>query len=435
MNFVRQGIVNMYLDTEKNLKGSILPTLDRLHKEIKGKSKELTSGAAKGAKAVEKARTLTQKHIELLGQTSASLDASSSNKVDSPNDPYILKRGINHRLNKQVIEENNHRQDILAVQNSFQQFEAYVLQTVQTVLDSFFQLMGSQMDRQRAMYGEILSSAQRIPPDFEWINFFMSNADKLVDPDQAPRTLQSITFPNQDHRSTQALIEGSLERRSRAVIKGYSNGYYVVTPAGYLHEFKDDDDFRRDPSPELSLYLPDCVLGSVDGVKFSVKGKDVSNGKVGNAFHTTTELNFKAHSPADAEKWSSVIKECTRAGASSTLASPVATGSPSAPTSPAADPTSPAGSVSQQGNQQPPTYTEGQKEGEPSSAAAAAPASDVKSPAAEAAGSPAAEAPADVKTPAGDTKENDPAISKPTRTASSGSYFTGPSGTAVGEKS
>jgi hypothetical protein len=34
-------MVNMYLDTEKNLKGSVLPTLERLHKEIKNKSKEL----------------------------------------------------------------------------------------------------------------------------------------------------------------------------------------------------------------------------------------------------------------------------------------------------------------------------------------------------------------------------------------------------------
>ena len=59
-----------------------------------------------------------------------------------------------------------------------------------------------------------------------------------------------------DHRATQPLIEGSLERRSRAVIKGYSTGYYVVTPARYLHEFKDNDDFRRDPSPNSPSTCP-----------------------------------------------------------------------------------------------------------------------------------------------------------------------------------
>ncbi|KAJ5225856.1 hypothetical protein N7468_007081 [Penicillium chermesinum] len=407
-----QGIVNMYLETEKSLTGSILPTLTRLHKEIKGKSKELTTGAAKGAKAVEKARGVTQKHIELLGQNATSFDTSIG-KIDPTHDPYVLKRGTNHRLNKQVAEENNHRQDILAVQNSFQQFEAYILQTIQTVLDNFFQLMGGQMDRQRAMYGEILATAQRIPPDFEWINFCMNNDTKLVNPDSPPRDFASISYPNQNHRSTQPLIEGALERRSRAMIKGYNNGYYVVTPARYLHEFKDNDDFRRDPTPELSLYLPDCVVGAIDGAKFNVKGKDVSNGKVGNAFHTNTELSFKARSPSDAEKWWSVIKDCTRAGAPA----------------PSSDPTGP----SEPGNQPPPTYAAGEQQAAPSAAAAAAPASDATAHPAGGSGNPSAAT--DVKTPVGEKEVSTPAIPKPTRTASSGSYFTGPSGSAVGEKS
>ena len=414
-----QGIVNMYLDGEKNIKNGVLPTLERLHKEIKNKSKELSSGASKGAKAVEKARGLTQKHIELLGQNSASYDAVSSNKIEQQNDPYLLKRGINHPLNNQVNEENNHRQDILAVQNSFQQFEAHVLQTVQGVLEQFHQHMSGQIERQRGMYADILGTAQRIPPDFEWVNFCVRNDATLVNPDSPPRSFSSISFPNMEHRSTQPLIEGSLERRSRAVIKGYSTGYYVVTPARYLHEFKDNDDFRRDPSPELSLYLPDCVVGAIDGVKFNVKGKDVSSGKIGNAFHTNTELSFKAHTANDAEKWWSVIKDATRspvAAVTSHLASPV-TASPSA-ASPA-----PSDSASRNvsGQSQPPTYAEKEMEkAQPTSNPAPPATTDVK----DAAASPAAASPASAS-PA-------PGIS---RTASTASHFhTAPGGSAV-EKS
>ena len=351
----------MYLETEKNLKGSVLPTLERLHKEIKNKSKELQSGAAKGAKAVEKARQATQKHIELLGQHTASHDAAANIKIETQHDPYILRRGINHRLNKQVTEENNHRNDILAIQNSFAQFEAHVLQTIQGALDQFFQFMGGQLDRQRAMYADILGTAQRIPADFEWMNFVVSNDATLVNPDSPPRSLSSITFPNMDHRATQALIEGSLERRSRAVIKGYSTGYYVVTPARYLHEFKDNNDFHKDPTPELSLYLPDCVVGAIDGVKFNVKGKDVSSGKIGNAFHTTTELSFKAHSASDAEKWWTVIKDCTRG-------TPLATPAATSPVSPAAAAAAPTRSPSQT---QPPVYAEKDKEAAIASSSAA----------------------------------------------------------------
>ncbi|KAJ5759279.1 hypothetical protein N7520_006435 [Penicillium odoratum] len=387
-----QGMVNMYLETEKNLTATVLPTLERLHKEIKNKSKELKTGAAKGAKAVDKARQVTQKHIELLGQHAASHDSAMSTKIEQAHDPYLLRRQIRHRLNKQVTEENNHRQDILTVQNSFQQFEAHVLQTVQAALEQFHQIMGGQLDRQRAMYADVLGAAQRIPPDFEWINFCVSNDAKLVNPDSPPRDFANITFPNQDHRSTKALLEGSLERRSRAVIKGYSSGYYVLTPAGYLHEFKDDDDFRRDPSPEMSLYLPDCIVGAIDGVKFTVKGKDISSNVVGNAFHTNTEFNFKASTPMNAEKWWSVIKDSTRAAPAAAAAAAV----------PAAS-----------------THT--------------SPVTSNGSPETSAPTEKAVEAAKDAQSPGADVKT--PGATKPlSRVTSSGSYFTGPTGSAT-EKS
>ncbi|KAF3388887.1 Cytoskeletal signaling protein slm1 [Penicillium rolfsii] len=423
-----QEMINMHLETEQNLKGSVLPTLERLHKEIKNKSKELKSGAVKGAKVVEKARQATQKHIELLGQHTASHAAAVHNKMETQHDPYVLRRGINHRLNKQVAEENNHRNDILAIQNSFAQFEAHVLQTIQGVFDQFFQFMGGQLDRQRSMYTEILGTAQRIPADFEWMNFCMTNDAKLVNPDSPPRSVSSITYPNMDHPATQPLIEGSLERRSRAMIKGYSTGYYVVTPARYLHEFKDNDDFRKDPTPELSLYLPDCVIGAIDGAKFNVKGKDVSSGKVGNAFHTNTELSFKAHSPNDAEKWWTVIKNCTRgttvatsaaaAGAATSPVSPVAT-------SPAATNPADAGVAASTSQAQPPVYAEKEKEAAvaSSSAAPAAPAA-----AAAPAAVPAAEKSVDAKDHAASPT---PGLNRTTSTAS---HFHGaPGGSAVQE--
>lgn len=322
-------MVNMHLDAEKNIKGTVIPILERLHKEIKAKGKEVQGGASKSAKAVDKARAVTQKHIELLGQQTASFDSAAGNKIEKHHDPYIVRRGVNHRLNKQVAEENNSRQDIISVQNNFQQFEAHVIQTCQGAMDQFIQFVNGQLDRKRGMYTDMLANAQQVPMDFEWVNFMTRNNTVLVDPDSPPRSLSNIGFPNQDHKATKALIEGSLERKSRAMMRGYSSGYYVVTAARYLHEFKDDDDFRRDPTPDLTLYLPDCVIGATDGTKFSVKGKDVSGNMVGNAFHSTTELQFKAHTANDAEKWFSVIKDASRGQTSSTSAAATPT-SPSA---------------------------------------------------------------------------------------------------------
>lgn len=328
-----QGLANTHLETEKNLKGSVLPILDRLHKEIKNKAKELASGAAKGAKEVEKARNTTQKHIELLGAQTAGF-GSSGGKINAHDDPYVVHRGVIHRLGKQVMEENNNRHDLISVQQNFAQFEVHVVETIQAAMASFQQFVGGQAQKVEQLYADMLANAQAVPPDMEWKGFVERNRSILVDPNSPERTIEGISFANMDHKSTKPLIEGTLERKSRNKLSmsGYSSGYYAVTPAGFLHEFKDNDNIKRDPQPELSIYLPDAVIGATNGEKFNVKGKDLSKG-IGSKLSGSSEIHFKAHTADDAQKWFEVIRSV--AGAAPAMSEPTSPVSPSVQKQPA----------------------------------------------------------------------------------------------------
>lgn len=321
-----QALINTNAETEKSIKGSVLPILERLHKEIKNKVKELSHGAQRGAKEVDKARNTTQKHIELLGQHAASFE-STGGRMNPSEDPYVLHRGVLHRLHKQVIEENNHRNDLISVQANFQEFEVHVIQVVQQAMEAFNQFVGGQAEKTRALYADMLGAAQRVPPDFEWQAFTLRNAETLVNPNDPPRQVEAINFPNQEHSSTKPLIEGSLERKSRNKLSwGTQSGYYVVTPSKFLHEFKDSDNVKKDPTPELSIYLPDATIGAPSGEKFSVKGKDKSK-TMSSKLTGSSELNFHAHTAADAERWYEVIRKVAGATgpvtADSTPTSPI----------------------------------------------------------------------------------------------------------------
>jgi len=299
-----QGMATAHGETAKTLKGSILPVFERLHTEIKHKTKELTKGAGKGAKSVDKARNTSQKHIEFLGQHTAAFD-SSSGAVKAHDDPYILQRQVYHHLSKQVLEENNNREDMLAVQNNFAQFEAHVVQTFQNGLAQFNSIMQNQTEQTRNAYGDMIGVAQRITPDFEWNGFVKRQNHLLIDSSAPKRSVEQIGFANQNHRATQPLIAGSLELKSK-LTKSYSTNFYAVTPSKYMHEFKSDDDFAKEPSPETSLYLPDCVIGAVDGVKFNVKGKNSGKGMLAK-MSMGHEYQFRAHTPQDALKWHDII--------------------------------------------------------------------------------------------------------------------------------
>lgn len=314
-----QAQSQLYAETEQNLEKSVLPIFERLHKEIKAKHKELDSGAGKQSKAVESARNSSQKHIEALGQHTAMFD-SAGGKTTANNDPYVLQRGIWHRLNNQVAEENNHRSDLINIQNNFQQFENHVVATVQNGITTFNQYMGSSHDRAKAMYGDIAQTATGIDPNFEWQGFNKRNGHILISPNTPSRTIDSLSFPNMNHRSTKPLIEGSLERKGK--LTGYKTNYYAVTPAGYLHEYKDNDNFKSDPTPETSLYLPDCMIGAVDGQKFTVKGKDSSGNKIAQKMSLSSEYTYKAHTPSDAQQWHSIIASVTQGTSHSVPTSP-----------------------------------------------------------------------------------------------------------------
>lgn len=309
-----QGLTNSHLETEKNLKATVLPILDRLHKEIKAKSKELSLGAVKTAKEVEKARNTTQKHIELLGQQTAGHD-SAGGKVEPSADPYVVQRGVLHRLNKQVLEENNHKNDLIIVQANFVQFEAHVVEVIQQALGFFNQFVAGQSQKSQTLYADIVAQAQLITPDFEWQRFQERSSKILIDPDTPDRSVSAIEFPNQNHRSTKPLLEGRLERKSRNKLSlaGFTAGHYVVTSSGFLHEFKDTDNIRKDPTPELSIYLPEATIGSTNGDKFNVKGRDVSGG-FSSKLSGSSEISFKAPTADIALKWFEVIRSIAGSG-------------------------------------------------------------------------------------------------------------------------
>jgi hypothetical protein len=210
---------------------------------------------------------------------------------------------------------------MIAVQNNFAQFEAHVIETLQQGLQQFAQVVTNQAENTRSMYGDMTANASRIPTNFEWDGFLQRNSSTLIDPQAPKRSVEHISFANQDHASTRPLIAGSLERKG-TMLKRYDTGYYVVTPSKYLHEFKSDDDFAKDPSPENSLYLPDCLIGAVDGTNFNIKGKDASKGALAKV-SMSHEYRFKAHTPDDARKWHEVISSVAGGASNSVPSSPV----------------------------------------------------------------------------------------------------------------
>lgn len=304
----------MYAGSGRDLEDNLLPILDRLLIEIKNKMQDLERAPSQISRALKKARQATKKHIALLGRKTHSYDVAAHKKIERLDDPYLARRGVDKRLSEQVEMENTERQDILKMQDSFLWFEMHVLHTVQATLAKLFQHVDGRLDRQKILYGDILCTAQLIRPDMEWNEFIKrNNRTTLLDPDSLPRVSTSIKFPNMDHEATKPLIKGTLKCLSRS---GTTNdyGYYVVTLAGYLHEFENNSvELFSYPVSRLSLYLPDCTVKQIDPFTFSVKGVDVSGGKIGSTIHAKFEYKFRIQTSSGAYEWCTTIQRAVQA--------------------------------------------------------------------------------------------------------------------------
>jgi hypothetical protein len=154
--------------------------------------------------------------------------------------------------------------------------------------------------------------ATGVPPQKEW-KYFESREPSLLKSDQKPRDPSNVQFPFSDHATTKPVLADTLNRKS-TMLKRTQSAYYVLTPSGYLHEYKDSDPVAN-PEAGLSLRLADCELSesptATGKIGFSIKGKDAGK-KFGGMTH---EYPFRFDSLEKATKWYEGISRFVAGGA------------------------------------------------------------------------------------------------------------------------
>lgn len=266
----------------------------------------------------------TQKHIDLLGNHIAK---SKSTSLKPTEDPFITHRGVLSRLDGQVQEENAHHSTLIALQNECAQFEAKIVTAIQDMVGQMGTLAASQAQNLTNTHQQLTQNSSRISPSAEW-NGFVARDRSLADPNAAPRTAKTITFAGSDHETTKPVLEGDLLRKG-TVIKKYNSAYYVLTPSGFLHEFKSKS-FETDPEPAWSLDLKSSTLGAHSAPN-SGKAKWTIAGKTKGLMSSKHDFQFQATSYEDMLEWWSAIRKFAH---SSSSTEEVADDSDSEPTSP-----------------------------------------------------------------------------------------------------
>ncbi|TIA87160.1 hypothetical protein E3P99_03343 [Wallemia hederae] len=252
-----RSIADHHANLAKTIDGSIVQHLHKLRAEIKAHIRNIANDTSKLATSVAREREYSMRTVSDL-QKAITTTKNTPTSIAARDDPYLMNTLVARQLQKQVQEENALQKSIIIMQQNSAQFEEGItssLQSAWSTFDEWQQRMSYEVQESWKGMGQMFTALE---PDAEWLAF-ADRTDHLLDPETPLRQQELIDYPGRDDPSVLPVHVGWLERKKRFT-KSYKEGFYVLTPAGYLHEFASPDP-KHQGTPSLSLFLPNCTLG------------------------------------------------------------------------------------------------------------------------------------------------------------------------------
>ncbi|PWN18503.1 hypothetical protein BCV69DRAFT_285132 [Microstroma glucosiphilum] len=319
-------VADLHSGLAKTVDSSIVQHLHRLNAEIKAHIKNIQLDTGKLADQVAVQRELS---TTLIAQLAKSITALKNTplSVNARQDPHLLNAAVLDQLVRQVHAENQLQKSILIMQQASAHFEEGIVRSLQSAWATYDTWQTQTVaEIQKTWEGPALEF-RSLFPNKEWVAF-AARSDCLLDPDTPFRNPEAIEYPGKGDPSVMAVHEGFLERKKRYT-KAYNGSYYILTPAGFLHDMGQSSDpatlARRNPT--FSLFLPECTLGPASALmsrshKWHITVTSSSTQSDGSGARRSSRLffdkkrevaySFRARSHEEMIEWWNDIKQLSR---------------------------------------------------------------------------------------------------------------------------
>ncbi|KAF4570956.1 hypothetical protein EYR36_001775 [Pleurotus pulmonarius] len=320
-----RSIADQHANLGRTIDSSIVQHLQKLRAEIKAHVKNVQNDTGKLATSVAKERELSTKLVAELANSISSYK-NSPLQVTSKTDPYVSNQAVVRQLQKQVHEENLLQKSIIIMQQNSAHFEEGIVRALQSAWQTYDEWQGRMTSQIADIHTRLSENFGSLAPDREWISF-SARSDHLLDPETPLRNPDTIVYPCKDDPIIIPVHTGILERKKRYT-RTYRESFYVLTAAGFLHEYGSSDPATiGGQSPIFSLFLPACTLGppSSSGAKshkFHIEGRKdgmgaIKTGSLREKMHIGSRSayawSFRARSREDMmEWWNDIRMLCAR---------------------------------------------------------------------------------------------------------------------------
>ncbi|TPX67215.1 hypothetical protein SpCBS45565_g03947 [Spizellomyces sp. 'palustris'] len=220
-------------------------------------------------------------YVKLTSQLNLSLSKHHGETAESGEkesvvvkDPWAANINIKRHITTCIYKQEHYRQVLLGQQEHFATFEQSIVQTLRITLSTFFDWQSKDLAATQDTFKRLKATLHTLDPVKDWAEFTQRHADRIVEKDVPVVKENEVVYEGRDDPLVSAHKEGLMYRRDTGMKFGFRKNWketlVVVTAAGYLHALppaqsaqqqSQQDGEEAKTEPELSLYLPDCMIG------------------------------------------------------------------------------------------------------------------------------------------------------------------------------
>ncbi|KAI9472075.1 MAG: hypothetical protein EXX96DRAFT_489589, partial [Benjaminiella poitrasii] len=198
----------------------------------------------------------SRSHVDrLIGKLDKVIESVNRNPLTPDQDPFLVNLAIIHAVRQLCDDENDLHDNILNLQHETALFEEKIIENMRYVVQKYQEFRVKHEIEPSHVIGRVVDTLNELKPNMEWNEFVRRNQYNLIFENSAYKTEEMVEYAHQDSKYCRATKIGPLQMKNQ--MKGWIEGVYILTPAGFLHGYKTPEHFQGNPlKPSFSIFVP-----------------------------------------------------------------------------------------------------------------------------------------------------------------------------------
>ncbi|KAL9538577.1 hypothetical protein MBANPS3_010827 [Mucor bainieri] len=241
------------------LRSEAMPTLANIKRELKWMIKSIRADDRLSLRTLTSLKREAAKRLKRLDRQLVFFDQHPYHGY-TKEDPWLMNAAVVKQMVKVYRQENKIHETVLRLQRETLMSEGQLVEEFRRLCQHVYDMRAQSTLGIDSGLQQIMATFDSVRMDSDWANFSQLNATHLVSEQAAFRHPDRLQYPNHSHALLQPIFAARMERKSR-VLHHWHEYIYVLTHAGFLHEYRSAASYPA--HPDASIYVPHYKVSSL----------------------------------------------------------------------------------------------------------------------------------------------------------------------------